>query len=63
MTSRFSLYICATASRCDLPPSMSDASCAMPEAITVLTMAIGKEQFWEEPTARNSKRFPQKGKG
>jgi len=35
----------------------------MPDAITVLQMAMGKEQFCEEPTARNSKRLPQKGNG
>lgn len=28
-----------------------------------LQTITGKQQFWEEPTARNSKRLPQKGKG
>merc|ERR1719403_155325 len=42
---------------------MSPDSAAMPEAMIVLHTAMGKEQFCEEPTARNSKRFPQNGKG
>ena len=45
------------------PRSSSPASCDMPDANMVLQTAMGMEQFCEDPTARNSKRFPQCGKG
>lgn len=34
-----------------------------PADMMALQTITGKQQFWEEPTARNSKRLPQKGKG
>ena len=39
------------------------ARCAIPADITALHTMMGKQQFCEDPTARNSNRLPQKGKG
>ena len=43
---------------CSLSPSLTQ-----PADMMALQTITGKQQFWEEPTARNSKRLPQKGKG
>lgn len=44
-------------------PPVGPARCAMPADMTALQTMMGRQQFCEEPTARNSKRLPQKGKG
>ena len=50
-------------SRGRAPPSINDATLAMPAAMSVLQTVMGRAQFWLLPQARNSKRFPQNGKG
>jgi hypothetical protein len=37
-----------------MPPSIFSESALIPAAIIVLQIITGKEQFCEEPTARNS---------
>lgn len=58
-----SLNICAIASLWVMPPSIISASFPMPAAMIALQTMTGKQQFCEDPTARNSKRLPQNGKG
>ena len=63
ITRSWAANMAAHASRTEVPPSMASFNLDMPSAKAVLTHAIGKAQFCDEPTARNSKRLPQNGKG